>query len=147
MPRASLFARDCALQFQSKPVDDGNTAVTRASGIICLISHLKATIVYNLYIFLSEFRMFVFAHTKKDIVMNYSPLCCFKHTIFFLPCNIEDILENVCAVLLHMWNENYESLPWNNTKYISKIKITGSLQFHRITAIILLILDFFFSHF
>lgn len=47
MPRASLFARDCVLQFQSKPVDDDNTAVTRAIGIICLLSHLKGTIVYN----------------------------------------------------------------------------------------------------
>ncbi len=53
MPRASLFP-DCVLQFQSKPVDDDNTAVTRATGIICLLSHLKGTIVYHLY-FLSEF--------------------------------------------------------------------------------------------
>ncbi len=104
MPRASLFARDCALQFQSKPVDDDNTAVTRATGIICLLSHFKGTIVYNWDIFLSEFRMFVFAHKKNEIVMNYSPLCCFKHNIFFLPCNIEDILENVRAVLLHILN-------------------------------------------
>lgn len=60
MPRASLSVT--VLQFQSKPVDDDNTAVTRATGIICLLSHLKGTIVYHLY-FLSEFS--VLLHHKK----------------------------------------------------------------------------------